>query len=143
MSESLESLVAANARSLREAAGWSQEELSRRLGHKSPSSVWQLEQCRRRITLRDVDVLAAVFGVTVGHLLGIETGTPAEARQAVLRYSVRLADSTVVTVAADEFAPDPDDKAVRLFRRGQLVFWGPAAHILGIEVRPEGADGDQ
>ncbi len=57
-------------RALREARGWTQEELGRRAGLAGKTTVWRLEAGQHQPAWPTVLALANALGVTVGQLHG-------------------------------------------------------------------------
>lgn len=58
----------ARIRGLRKALGWSQEELSVRVGCSRPS-IANIEIGRQRVTLHDIETFARAFQTTARHLI--------------------------------------------------------------------------
>lgn len=55
--------------------GWSQDELAKRCGYKSRSSINKIELARD-LPLKKIEIMAKVLGVTPGYLMGWEEPQP-------------------------------------------------------------------
>jgi len=61
-------LLGAKVRSLREALGWTQDDLAKRIGH-TKANLSFFETGQQRIALHDVEKIALAFGTTPKHLM--------------------------------------------------------------------------
>lgn len=132
-----EAVVAANVRRLREAAGISQAELAARAtaagSDLGEMAVWGIEKSRRRIRVEDVYALAEVLGVTAPALLEPDAGPG----PCTLLYEIAF-EGSVVPVEADSH--EMSDGWVRLYLRGELVYFAPPARLLGVRIRRDGEE---
>ena len=85
--------IARKVRALRQASGWSQDELARRMaGHGWPwyaQTVARVEGGRRHLRIGELETLAAIFAVTASALLGDLDVPDAAAARAALEREVR------------------------------------------------------
>ena len=63
--------VGERIRQLREERGWSQDELARKLGYSSRSTICLIESCKNKVTSSMLLKYAKVFGVEPTELLGL------------------------------------------------------------------------
>lgn len=132
-----ERAVAANARQLREAHGYTQERVAQLMTEAGfgigEMALWALENGRRRIKVSDLSGLAAVFGVSPGSLL-TESPEPAEALPP--EYEVAVIGGSSCTVTAD--STDVDDHGfLNFYVGGARVFFAPVAAVLFCRLAEE------
>jgi len=77
MTESIYVALGLRDRELREQAGWTQSDLACQVG-LSRTSITNIEIGRQRTMLHHVELLADVFGLTVGDLLELKPSAPNE-----------------------------------------------------------------
>lgn len=88
---------------LRVSRGWSQSDLARRLADQGlpfhQQTVQRVEQGVRPLRLTEGVVLASLFNMDVGELLGREIGEQADAYKAGFRDGIEAAASAVTALA--------------------------------------------
>lgn len=67
-----------NIRTLREARGWTQEEVAQKMGYKDRSMIGKIEAGKVDITVGKVEAFADLFGVAPVDLIGWRDGDTAE-----------------------------------------------------------------
>lgn len=127
-----EALVAANVRRFREAAGWSQAEVSDRAGQAGydlgEMAIWSIEKGRRRIRVEDLFALAEVFGTTTQHLLSPE----ADPDLPSVQHEIRFEGGVTEQITADSV--DWGKEWIRFLLRGELVYAAAASRVLGVRT---------
>lgn len=130
-----EAIVGANVRRFREAAGWSQAEVSERAAKNGydlgEMAVWSIEKGRRRVRVEDLFALAEVFGTTAQHLLTLEADPAAPS----IRHEVRFEGGVSEEVVADSV--DWGKEWIRFLAGGELVFAAAASRVLGVRTIKE------
>lgn len=143
MPPTVEQIVIANIRRLREARGLSQAELGN-LGAKagarmSENRIWAVENHRRRVTVNDLAALAEVLGTTPERLMSPDPEEPASTSQ---RYAVTVdngaAETVTEVVTADRSEVDADGW-LNFYLRGERAFFTPAARVLCVRAAGQGA----
>ncbi|MGY6019616.1 helix-turn-helix domain-containing protein [Streptomyces spinosirectus] len=129
-----EAIVAANVRRFREAAGWSQAEVSKRAAAAGydlgEMPVWGLENGRRRMKVEDLFTLAEVFGTTPQYLL-----TPDADPAGAMAHEIRFEGDVAEHVVADHI--EWSDGWAWFYAGSELVYSASAARVLGIRTTRE------
>lgn len=129
---------------LREAHGWSQEELGRRIG-RSKSVVSRLESGETQLTLDMAKRIAQEFGVSIAEVLKLEGVALAPDHgvgfaEELLPYTSKAGDSHVPAAGTHEerFVVDTDAVDAAGIRRGDVVIVDDSAsavaRLAGLEV---------
>lgn len=128
-----EAIVAANARRLREARGWTQAAAARLITESGyemgEMALWGLENSRRRIKVADLFGLAAAFEVTPESLLSPDSDSD---QPQSTQYEVTVAGGLVRTVTADDTGIG--DGFLNFYLRGARVFFAPVAGVLCVQI---------
>ena len=82
--------IGKNIRHFRENLGWSQEELARRMGYKSKSTINKVEQGVNDIPQKKIAEYAAVLGVAPAVLLGLTGDTENKKSDAMASVVVKM-----------------------------------------------------
>lgn len=130
---------------LREARGWSQEELGRRIG-RSKSVISRLETGETQLTLEMANRIAQEFGVSLAEVLKLEgvtltsDGASAGFAEELIPYKPRPGDAHVPAAGADQerFVVDTDAVDAAGIRRGDVVIVdysaAAVARLVGLEI---------
>lgn len=82
--------IGTNILRAREALGWSQEELARRMGYKSRASIHRIEQGRTDIPQSKIAEFARVLGTSPATLLGLVDEETQAKTDVIARVVVRM-----------------------------------------------------
>lgn len=135
-----ERVVAANARQLREAHGYTQEHVAQLMteaGYPTGEMpLWALEKGKRRIKVADLFGLAAAFDLPAESLLSplLTTSEPDKPQPPI--YELAVGDDTRCTVRADAVSVD-DHGFLNFYARGTRIFFAPVAAVLFCRVIEE------
>lgn len=138
-----ERVVAANARQLREAHGYTQEHVAQLMteaGYPTGEMpLWALENGKRRIKVTDVFGLAAAFGLPAESLLSPLPSTSATGEPPLPIYELAVSDGARCAVRADAVSVD-DDGFLNFYADGTRVFFAPVAAVLFCRVIDESSN---
>jgi len=104
--------VADRIKQLREAKGWSQEELASRMGYTGKSSISKIETSGNDITLKKISRLAKALNTSESYLMGWVQSPSAD-------YDPKALDNVYTDTAEDEYTSEETEKAIRLYEEYQ------------------------
>ena len=112
--------IGKNIRRAREALGWSQEELARRMGYKGRSAITKIESGINDIPQSKIAVFARVLGTTPAALLGLVDDETRAKTDAIAGVVVRMRSDPrfreAVMLLYEEESEDTFDKMVEMLR---------------------------